>query len=122
MNGSNLGWRLVLAMVLAAGGVTGAQAQMNPLKGGIAMSKEELTAMGSAAAKLYTDPHTAPGTVERWQAASGTAGAVELARTYEFEGMPCAHLRHQVKRAGTSDPQSFTMDRCRTPDGEWKTR
>jgi hypothetical protein len=114
--------QLVLALALAACGPVAAQAQMNPLKGEIGMSEEELTAMGAAAAKLYSDPATAPGSVERWQAPSGTAGTVRLAETYEFEGMPCARLLHEVKRTGAADPQTFTIDRCRTAEGDWKIR
>jgi hypothetical protein len=36
--------------------------------------------------------------------------------------MPCARLLHEVQRAGAGDPQSFTIDRCQTPDGDWKIR
>jgi hypothetical protein len=112
--------RLALVLALVAGGALSAQGQ-NPVKRGIAMTEEELSAMGAAAAKLYSDPTTAPGAVEHWQASSGTAGTVRLAGTYEFDGMPCARLLHEIRRAGTGDPQSFTIDRCRTPDG-WKIR
>jgi hypothetical protein len=112
--------RLALVLALVAGGALSAQGQMNP-KRDIAMTEEELSAMGAASAKLYADPATAPGTVERWQASSGTAGTVQLAGTYEFDGMPCARLLHEIRRAGAGDPQTFTIDRCRTPDG-WKIR
>lgn len=115
-------WTLALSLALAASGAGGAGAQINPLKGDIAMSKEELAAMAAAGAKLYDDPTTEPGTAERWQASSGTAGTVRLAETYEFDGMPCARLQHEVQRAGAGDPQAFTIDRCRTADGEWKIR
>jgi hypothetical protein len=118
----NLTRQLVLTLALVACGPLAAHAQMNPLKGEIGMSEEELTAMGAAAAKLYTDPTTVAGSVERWQAPSGTGGTVRLAETYEFEGMPCARLLHEVKRTGAADPQTFTIDRCRTAEGDWKIR
>lgn len=108
---------LMVALALLA--TVDAQAQVKRL---IGLSDEELAQMGAAAAKLYTDPNITPGSSEQWQAASGTAGTVRLVETYEFEGMPCARLRHEVKRAGAADPQTFTMDRCQTADGEWKIR
>jgi hypothetical protein len=112
----------VLLLALAACAPFAAHAQMNPLKGEIALSGEEIAAMGEAAARLYTDPAIAPGSVEHWQAPSGTAGTVRLIGTYVWEGMPCARLLHEIQRAGAGDPQSFTIDRCQTPDGDWKIR
>ena len=112
---------LVLALALAACRPMVAQAQMNPIKEQMGMSQQELDAMGDAAAKLYTDPASAPGSIERWQASSGTRGTVRLVEWYKLEGMPCARLLHELQRADAGDPQSFTIDRCQTGDG-WKIR
>lgn len=115
--------QLALTLALVACGPLAAHAQMNPIKRVIGLSEDELAAMSTAAAKLYTDPATAPGRVERWQVPSGTGGTVRLVERYEFQGMPCAHLRHELERADAGDdPQTFTIDRCRTQDGEWKIR
>ena len=113
---------LVLACALGMLWSFDAMGQANPAKRGFGLDKDELEQMGAAAARLYTDPATAPGASEQWQAASGTAGTVRLVETYEFEGMPCARLVHQIQRADAADPQNLTIDRCQTPDGEWKIR
>lgn len=98
----------------------GALGQANPAKRGFGLDEDELAQMGAAAAKLYTDPTTAPGTSEKWQAVSGSSGTVRLVETYEFEGMPCARLLHRIQRADAADPQNLTIDRCQTPAGEWR--
>jgi hypothetical protein len=120
MDGLKFG--LMFALALAVCGTVAVQAQMNPLKGVTGMSQEELAAMGTAAAKLYTDQARTPGSAERWQAPSGTGGTVRLVQWYRFQGMPCARLLHELQRAESSDPQTFTIDRCQTSDGEWKIR
>jgi hypothetical protein len=34
--------------------------------------------------------------------------------------MPWARLLHEIRRG--ADPQTFTIDRCRTAQGDWKIR
>jgi hypothetical protein len=111
----------VLALTLAIFAPADAFAQFNPLKAA-RLEPEAVAAMGEAAAKLYTNRETPKGTTEAWQAPTGSSGTVRLADIYDFDGMPCARLQHQVKRASQGDPLAFTIDRCQTPDGEWKIK
>jgi hypothetical protein len=69
--------------------------------------------MGAAAANPYGGRASAPGSIERWQASSGTrAGAVDLVAWYAFDGMSSARLLHVLQRADPTDPQTFATDRC----------
>lgn len=113
---------LMVALALAVCGPVAVQAQMNPLKAVTGMSKEDLAAMEAAAAKLYTDPTTTPGSTEDWEAPSGTGGTVRLVQWYQYQDMPCARLFHELQRAEAGDPQTFTIDRCQVSSGEWKIR
>lgn len=114
--------RLAVALPLLLLVASTAQAQLNPLKRQFGLSEDAIAELSAAAERLYAHPEVEPGAVEDWTADDGSAGSVQLVRRYEYEGMSCAHLLHQIKRSGEADALSLTSDRCLTPEGEWKIR
>lgn len=84
-----------------------------------AMTHDDLTALSTAAAKLYTPETATVGATERWSnPKTGNSGIVTLTRQFEHKGMPCRRIEHKVK-FGASE-QTYAMNRCRVATGEWK--
>lgn len=83
------------------------------------MSSEDLNQLATAAAKLYTPETATVGAMERWSnPKTGNSGTVTLTRQFDYKGMPCRRIEHRVK-FGPSE-QTYAMNRCRVPTGEWK--
>jgi len=99
-----------------------AQAQLNPFtRAGFELSQEDLDMLGAAARKLYVDESAAVGTVETWSnPKTGNTGSVQLIGTFEYKGLPCRRLQHDIKIKDVANPFRYLFDRCKTPSGEWK--
>ena len=115
--------RLSLGLAIAMA-VMPAEAQINPFRGeSEGLSKEDLSLLNEAAEDLY---ETSPGSVGRaaeWRnSQSGNAGRVTLLKVYEFKGMPCKQVRHDIKLRNRADLNRFVIDSCRVSDGSWKIR
>jgi surface antigen len=112
-----------LTLALAPGPVSG-QAMFGPLGTSIvpnSMTHDDLDALAAAGAKLYTPEKVTVGTVENWNnPKSGNSGTVKLIREFKQKnGMPCRRLEHRIKLAREGE-RTYTMNRCKTPEGEWK--
>ena len=99
------------------------QAMFGPLGTGIvpnSMTHDDLDALAAAGAKLYTPDKVAVGTVERWiNPKTGNSGTVKLTREFQQNGMPCRRLEHVITLPREGE-RTYTMNRCKTPEGEWK--
>lgn len=112
-----------LAAVLFVGlAVLPAQAQLNPFtRSGFELSQEDIDLLSAAAKKLYLDESVKVGTVETWSnATSGNTGSVQLIGTFEYKGLPCRRLQHDIKIKDVANPFRYIFDRCKTANGEWK--
>lgn len=75
----------------------------------------------AAAEKLYLTEAVENGATEAWSnPKSGNQGTVTLVGKHEFQDMPCRRLQHDITVKRTPDRYRFVVDRCRTPEGEWK--
>jgi surface antigen len=117
------------ALLLAGATVFGAaiaeaQVLLNPfLYMSNKFTNEDMQKMMEASARLYKNDAIIAGTTTMWRNdKSGNAGIVTLVRRYDFEGMPCATVRHHFTVKGSLDPVNLHFDRCKTKDGEWKLR
>ena len=97
-------------------------AAINPFKGsGFQLSESDLALLTTAAEKLYLTDGVEVGAVEEWNnPETGSHGTVRLTGKTEYKGLPCRRLQHDIKLKRVNDPYRFTMERCRTNDGEWK--
>ena len=113
---------LAAAVALSAV-VLPAQAQLNPFtRAGFELSQEDIDLLSAAAKKLYIDESVPVGTVETWSnPKSGNTGSVQLIGTFDYKGLPCRRLQHDIRIAKVADPFRFIFDRCKTADGAWKT-
>lgn len=117
-----LGWGLALALAIAAG-IGCAYAQL-PLRVPGTMtwpglSGDDIDRMSAAAARLYEGRSI--GTVERWRNPdTGNAGSVTLTRSFEQGGMPCRELAYEARIKGNAgNPERYTLNWCKTPEGRW---
>ena len=94
----------------------------NPFKkSGFQLDESDLALLTAAAEKLYISDGVKVGAVEDWSnPETGSGGTVRLTRKHEYKGMPCRELQHDIELKHTKEPYRFTLDRCKTPDGEWK--
>jgi len=101
-----------------------AAAQLNPMtQGGLDLTAEDWQLLEAAAEKLYATDGKPVGATENWaNLQSGNSGKIELIGNGEYEGMPCRKLEHAIVVKDVADPFRFTVDRCKTPDGDWKAR
>lgn len=108
----------IAAIVIASQAAYGA----NPFRGsGFQLDERDLPLLDVAARKLYLAEHVEVGAVESWtNPETGNRGTVTLIEIHEYEGLPCRRLQHDVELKRARDPYRFTVDRCRTRDGEWK--
>lgn len=99
-----------------------AVAQLNTFtKGGLDLTAEDWELLDTAASKLYLTEERPIGSTEAWSnTQSGNQGTVELIQAGERQGMPCRRLQHDIKVKDVADPFRFTVDRCKTPEGDWK--
>ena len=51
---------------------------------------------------------------------TGTSGTIEIVRTFEKQGMACQKRRYTFKNNKKPTPETFVLDMCRLPSGEWK--
>ncbi len=112
---------LAAAILTAVAGLP-AQAQLNPFtRSGFELSQEDIDLLKAAAAKLY-EGETAPvGQAEQWtNGKTGNSGIVQLIGLFDYQGLPCRRLQHDITIKNVSDPYRFIVDRCRTADGSWK--
>ncbi len=98
------------------------QAQLNPFtRSGFELSQEDLELLSAAAKKLYIDESVPVGTVETWSnPKSGNTGSVQLIGTFDYKGLPCRRLQHDIRVKDVANPFRYLFDRCKTPNGEWK--
>ena len=84
------------------------------------LTREDVTALSAASAKLYTAETVAVGAVETWtNPKTGNSGVVTIARVFERNGMPCREIVHRIKLAREGE-QTYHFNRCRIGTGEWK--
>lgn len=92
-------------------------------RGGVKLTAEDWEMLEAAAAKLYATENQPIGAAESWSNdQSGNSSRIELAKTGEYQGMPCRRLKHDIRIKDVGNPFHFIVDRCRTPDGAWKAR
>jgi surface antigen len=112
----------LLALVVAAGLVAPAGAQINPFGPYSAdnLNAEDRRLAEDAARKIYKT--NAPiGAEQSWSNSdTGNSGTITLIRVHEYQGMPCRTLEQRVEMKGRNEPIVFHTDRCMTPAGEWK--
>jgi len=110
------------AFLLAAAVVPPAQAQLNPFtRSGFELSQEDIDLLKAAAAKLYIGETAPVGKAEAWSnEKTGNSGIVQLIGLFDYKGLPCRRLQHDITIKGVADPYRFIFDRCKTADGSWK--
>jgi hypothetical protein len=114
---------LVVAVLIALATMSApTHAAVNPFKGsGFQLDESDLALLETAAGKLYLTDGVEIGAVEEWNnPKTGNHGTVRLIGKPEYKGLPCRLLRHDIKLKSINDPYRFTLERCRTNDGEWK--
>jgi hypothetical protein len=121
-----LPWLIALLICTVAVAVwpSDARAQINPFRGykGPTLSKEDLTAGRTAAAKLLSDDQAQVGKSEDWTGpSSGNQGSISILRAFKHQGLECRALRseiHYKKTPGT--PRTLNFSVCQVQNGEWK--
>jgi surface antigen len=109
---------LLVAFVLA---IPAAHAADPFRRSGFRLDGSDYALLGAAAERLYLDDGVAVGSVETWDnPETGNHGTVTLVGKHKHQDMPCRRLQHDIEVKRTRDPYRFTVDRCRTDDGEWK--
>ncbi len=95
---------------------------VNPFKrGGFELDASDLALLTAAGEKLYLADDVEVGTVVKWSnPETGNGGKIKLTRKHEYKGLPCRELAHRIELKGDKDFHYFTVDRCRTAQGEWK--
>jgi surface antigen len=90
-------------------------------RSGFRLDESDLPFLQAAAEKLYLVGDVTVGTSAEWiNPETGNRGTVRLVEKHEHEGLPCRRLLHDIVLTRIRDPYRFTVDRCRTVDGEWK--
>jgi surface antigen len=111
---------LALSVCLTLTGA--ATAQINPFRRSdtVALDKDDMQIMRSAASKL-TQKDVPVGQTETWQnPKSGRSGSVSLLQSFKKNGMPCQKRRYVVDPTVKSQGSEYVMTLCRVPTGEWK--
>ncbi len=85
------------------------------------LTADDTARMHAAEARLYEGRSV--GTIERWRNPdSDNAGEVQLARQFQFKGMPCRSLNYRVRLAERPKAEEhFSLSWCKLQSGEWKT-
>lgn len=115
--------KILAAFALAAFTVASPSAHAaDPFRGsGFRLDESDTALLKTAAEQLYLTDGVEVGTVEEWtNRKTGSHGTVKLIRKHEYKGLPCRRLQHDIELKRAKDPYRFTVDRCRTADGEWK--
>lgn len=111
---------LLLVALLIAGTAT-AQGIDPFRRSGFSLSRGDTELLSAAAGRFFEDEAPPVGTVESWSnPKSGSRGTITLIELHSYRGMPCRRLQHDIELRGRADPFRFIVDRCRTPEGEWK--
>ena len=117
------GSKILAALVLADFTVADPSAHAaDPFKrSGFRLDASDYALLGAAAEKLFLNDGVEVGSVEEWDnPETGSHGTVRLVGKHEYKGLPCRRLQHDIELDRARDPYRFTVDRCRTSDGEWK--
>jgi len=115
--------KILAVFLLAAFTVAGPTADgANPFRGSsFQLVESDRVLLEAAAQKLYLTDVVEVGVVEKWEnPETGNRGTVTLIGTHQHDGLPCRRLQHDIDLKRTRDTYRFTVDRCRTADGEWK--
>jgi surface antigen len=103
--------------------VAGAGAQINPFRRStdrVDLTPEDLQLMNRAVSSLSSGD-TRAGQKAAWENPdSGTSGTIEIVKTFEKQGMPCQKRRYSFRNERKSATDTFVLDMCRLPSGEWK--
>ena len=96
-------------------------AQVNPFRKNIVHLTDEDLRMMSSAAQELTKPTARAAQMETWSnPKSGNSGSIELLKTFEKNAMLCQKRRYGVHNDKENKKDSFVVDVCRLPNGEWK--
>ena len=114
--------KLMAAVLIASTSASPVVHAVDPLLGPeFRLEESDLALLKAAAEKLYLTDNAEAGAVEAWNnPETGNHGTVTLIRKHEYKGMPCRELQHDIDLKRAANPHRFTLDRCRTDDGEWK--
>ncbi|MGA9864962.1 MAG: RT0821/Lpp0805 family surface protein [Acetobacteraceae bacterium] len=69
-----------------------------------------MNAAGSRGSRHWSNPKT------------GTSGTITLVRDFRSAGMACHEFRYLLRFTHPTRHQTYTLDWCRTADGEWKIK
>ncbi len=69
-----------------------------------------MNAAGTAGSRHWSNPKT------------GTSGTITLVRDFQSAGMACHELKYLFNLTHPTRRQTYTLNWCRTPDGEWKIK
>ena len=111
-------------LLLLMSGMTGeAQAQISPFRGkGPKLQPSDYSLMDAAAAPLFEEPGTSPGTTRTWSnEKTGAGGSVTLLGSTTYQGLVCRQLRYDIV-VPPRPSAPYRVDWCQTKDGTWKMR
>lgn len=114
--------KLIAAVLIAFTSVSPVAHAIDPWLGpDFKLEESDLALLKAAAEILYMTDDAEIGAAEAWNnPETGNHGTVKLIRKHEYKGMPCRELQHDIELKRSANPHRFTLDRCRTDDGEWK--
>jgi hypothetical protein len=114
----------LLCIAVVAAWPADARAQINPFRGykGPTLSKEDLAAGRTAAAKLLSEDQGEIGKSEDWAGpTSGNQGTISVLRAFKHQGMECRALRSEIRyKTAPATSRTFNLNVCRLQSGEWK--
>jgi len=94
----------------------------NPFGRNFSLTKDDVAVLADTTRPLLEDDTVPLGTVKSWNSPkSGNGGTVTLVDRFEYKGLPCRRIQHDIKLKKVIDPFRFIVDRCRVADGSWKT-
>lgn len=97
-------------------------AQGNPFgRSGFELTSSDIELLKAEATALYTNENVAIGDKAEWRSdESGNHGTIEIIDVFEYKGMPCRRLQHDISITTVNDDFRFIIDRCQIDNGEWK--
>lgn len=113
-----------IAAAVLAGGVTLAQAQINPFGRWAqpGLTAEEASQVQEAAQKVYMNPKVKVGDHAEWaNKTTGNSGSVKALRFFNYQQAKCIETLYtfNIKEASQAR-NTLTINHCKMPDGEWK--
>jgi len=113
----------VAVMCLALLAATAATAQINPFSGrGMALAASDVALIGEIATGLLQGEAPAKGTSVEWHnAATGRRGSITMLGTSQRDGRECRELRYVLPVEKSKATRAYTVNWCKTPEGQWKT-